>query len=79
MRAAGRLRTFTSVTGFVHSEKLGLVVGQLRKRFADALIEQRRRNPRHRVGVFLGEIDTEKALLLHVSRNTELGLRPVVT
>ncbi len=62
--------------GLPHSEKFGLVFRQLRESFADALIEQRRRNPRHFVGVAFGKIDAEKALLIHISGNTELSLRP---
>jgi hypothetical protein len=52
--------------GLRHFEKFGLVVRQLRERIADALIEQRPRNPRHRIGMVLRKRDIEKALLLGI-------------
>ena len=57
-------------------ERLGLVVGQMRKRLVHVLVEKRRRDPRHRIGVAGGKRQAGETMVRHVAGNAELGFRP---
>ncbi len=80
LRAAGRLLTLIAVTGFSIPRNRSPHRVNCASALGHALIEQRRRNPRHRDSCSLArKVDTEKALLLHVRRKRRVRPPPCRT
>ena len=76
-----RLRTVSEVTGAAvprNSRDLVSSSVKVRKRLVHVLVEKRRWDPRHRIGVAGGKRHAGETVVRHVAGNAELGFRFLV-